>query len=109
MLPPAFPPAIARLLAVYNAWEPAAYHAMLSPDRPSIEEEERQELAGYLAKHGACTGYAPAEMIGAREARLLLTCERGPLEMVVSLDARGLITGFAGKAPSPPAPTCPVK
>jgi hypothetical protein len=103
-LPPAFEPAMKRFLAVYQAWDVAAYRAMLGEGRPDILEEERRELAGYRALHGACTGYSPAEVLGPREARLALACERGALEMAVSLDGKGLITGFFGTSRGVPAP-----
>ena len=106
-IPAALDTAVARLLAVYNQWDPPAYHAMLSPDRGHVtEEEERLELAGYKARHGACTGYRAIEAHGAQAARLAWSCERGAFEMEVSVDARGLILGFSGTS-RPPA--CPVK
>jgi hypothetical protein len=103
-LPPAFGPAMRRFLAVYEAWDEAAYRAMLSEGRPDILGEERRELAGYRALHGACTGYSPVEVLGPREARLAFACERGALEMDVSLDGKGLITSFAGTSRGIPAP-----
>jgi hypothetical protein len=107
VLPPAFAPALARFLTVYEAWNEDAYKAMLSPERPpNLTEAERRELAGYRALHGACTGYEPVEVMNLRTARLALRCERGALEMDVSIDSRGLITGFSGtsrEVPPPPA------
>ena len=107
VLPPAFAPALARFLAVYDAWNEDAYKAMLSAERPpNLTESERRELAGYRALHGACTGYEPVEVMNLRAARLALRCERGALEMEVSIDSRGLITGFGGtsrEVPPPPA------
>ncbi len=107
VLPPAFAPAMARFLAVYNAWDEAAYKAMLSTERPAIKpEDEHRELLGYFGLHGACKGYEAVEILGLHGARLSLSCERGALEMAVALDAKGLITGFGGtsrEVPPPPA------
>lgn len=107
VLPPAFAPALARLLAVYETWNEDAYKAMLSPDRPpNLTESERRELAGYHALHGTCTGYEPIEVMNLRAARLALRCERGALAMELSIDSKGLITGFSGtsrEVPPPPA------
>jgi CubicO group peptidase (beta-lactamase class C family) len=107
-LPAVFGPAMKRFLAVYEAWNEAAYRAMLGEGRSDILEEERRELAGYRAMHGACTGYSPLDVLGPREARLALACERGALEMAVSLDGKGLITSFAGTSRGVPAPRAAV-
>jgi hypothetical protein len=107
VVPALFAPAMARFIAVYNAWDEAAYKAMLSPNRGLVTpQEERDELAGYRSFHGACTGYEPIEVTGARAARLRMRCERGSLEMAVDLDEAGLIRGFFGTVrdvPPPPA------
>lgn len=84
--------AMTRFLAIYNHWDEPALQALLS--RP-MEPSEPAEIAGYLAKHGACTGFALAEMLAPRRARYALTCERGPLAMTLSIDASG-VTGFDG-------------
>jgi CubicO group peptidase (beta-lactamase class C family) len=105
VLPAAFAPAMTRFLAVYNAWDEAAYKAMLSAERPpTLPEKERLELAGYRALHGACSGYAPADLLTPQVARVAMHCERGALEMLVQLDAKGLIAGFGGVSRDVPAP-----
>jgi hypothetical protein len=80
---------------------------MLSPERsPITDEAERVELEGYRAFHGACKGYAPVEVMSLRTAKLAMQCERGSLEMVVSIASKGLIEGFGGTSrdvPPPPA------
>ena len=48
-----------KLLAVYNTFDEATYHAVLTAGRPDQLKEEKEELAGYKRLHGACKGYAP--------------------------------------------------
>ncbi len=67
---------------------------------------EREELATYRRLHGACKGYTPLEIFSPFHARLAMACERGTLEMDMTLDPKdGLIMGFAGTSidakPSP--------
>ena len=106
-LSPAFAPALTRLLAVYETWNEDAYKAMLSTERQAVPpESERGELAGYHALHGACTGSELLEASSPRSARFALRCERGSLEMAVTIDGAGLIRGFSGTSrdiPIPPA------
>jgi CubicO group peptidase (beta-lactamase class C family) len=89
--------AMQRLLDVYTTWDPTRYHAMLSLDRGAVtEDQERRELAGYKALHGACASFSVAGAHGARDARFALQCERGSLEMEVGVDKAGLVTSFSG-------------
>jgi len=92
-LSPAFASAMTAWLDVYNTWNEAAFAAVLArPPDPS----EPAELAGYKQLHGACTSFAPLEVISPQRARLQLACERGPLELDVTLATSGRIRGFAG-------------
>jgi CubicO group peptidase (beta-lactamase class C family) len=110
-LSPLFATAMARFLAVYNAWDEGAYKAMLSTHRGRAvpAEDERRELAGYRGVNGACKGYEPIEVISPRVARLAMQCERGALEMFVALDEQGLIKGFGGTSRDVPAPPAVAK
>jgi hypothetical protein len=104
VLPPAFAPALARFLAVYNTWSEAGYKVMLADPRlPTPMEAERGELATLKSLHGACTGYKPLAVLAPRVARVALQCERGTLELFMTLvDDR--ILGFHGTSRDVPAP-----
>ena len=91
--------AMDRLLAVMHRWDAQRYAAMLSaPHQQNVKaEDERAELAGYLALHGDCTRGAITQFVGPTEARYALQCQRGQLEMWLRLEAQsGLIAGFSG-------------
>lgn len=96
--PPALAVALPRLIAVTNAWDEAAYAAMLSPGRPPFPRE-KEELAGYHERHGTCRGFAPLEVLSPTAGRFRIDCARGPLEMEVSVGPAGLIDGFTGTTP----------
>lgn len=103
-LDPAFSAAAEKFLAAYNDWSEAAMVAMLAPDRPPFPEE-KGELAGYKALHGACTGFHAVEVISRTRARLGFTCERGAFEVAMDLDPGSRrIVGFVGtsRGVSPP-------
>lgn len=91
----AFAPAVGRLLGVINAWDEAAYAAMLTRERKPYPDE-KNELAGYRDRHGPCQGWKPVEITSPRTARLALSCAKGALDMTVSLGSDGLIAGFSG-------------
>jgi CubicO group peptidase (beta-lactamase class C family) len=89
--------ALARLLEVMNDWDDGKYRAMLTAqhqERVPLEREKR-ELAGYAALHGRCSGGTVVRFDSAAHARYRLECERGRLEMDLSI-ADGLINGFVG-------------
>ncbi|MEO7330147.1 MAG: serine hydrolase domain-containing protein [Minicystis sp.] len=95
-LPPTIEAAAKKLLAVYNTWDEQGYAAMLSAKRPKIPEE-KDEIAGYRALHGACKSFTLVELISPLEARLQMECERGEFEMKINLSAAdGGIDGFTG-------------
>ncbi len=107
---PLLAPAMARFIAVYNAWDEAAYKAMLGPGRnPITPESERRELAGYRGANGACTGYTLTEARSPTSARVAMQCEHGALEMDVTIDPQGLILGFSGTSRDVPAPPAVAK
>jgi CubicO group peptidase (beta-lactamase class C family) len=101
---PAFAPVMKRFLDVQNHWDPGVYHSMLTAHREPVEVEEKAELAGYRNTHGACRGYAPLSVKSARSAILTLDCERGVLEMDVTLGPDGLIESFTGTSREVPVP-----
>lgn len=102
-LAPTFAPAVTRLLAVISAWDEQAYAAMLTKGRPAYPKE-KDELAGYRERHGACKGWKPIEIVEPTRAKLALECEKGSLEMSVSLGPDGLIGGFDGTSRDVPIP-----
>jgi CubicO group peptidase (beta-lactamase class C family) len=93
--------ALNRLIAVMNAWDETAYAAMLSPGRPAYPKE-KEELAGYHARHGACRGFHALEILRSTAGRFRVDCEKGPLDMELSIGAAGLIDGFTGTTPDVP-------
>ena len=104
-LVPGFGQAAARLLAVYGAWDEQAYRAMLAAGRRFMPVEERAELASYRALHGACKGYSTLDVLSPVAARLAFDCERGKLEMLVTIDPKDSgIRGFSGVSRDVPAP-----
>jgi CubicO group peptidase (beta-lactamase class C family) len=98
----AFTPAMKAFLEVYNEFDAAKLQSILS--RP-IDPREREELAGYKALHGTCTGFKATKMVMDRVARFAFTCERGNLEIDTNFDGAGKIAGFIGRSPgiAPPA------
>lgn len=90
---PLFAPAMTSLLAVYNSWDEAAFKQLLA--RP-LQPGEKDELAGYRKLHGACTGFAPAEVTSPLSAHFSMTCERGSFDLAVDISPTGLVRGFAG-------------
>ena len=56
---------------------------------------EKAELAGYAAFHGRCKNPEMVRFDTSEIARYRLECERGKLEMELTLEA-GLIAGFVG-------------
>lgn len=102
-LAPAFAPAVERLLRVITAWDEATYAAMLTKGRPPFPKE-KDELAGYRARHGACKGWKPVEIMDPAHAKLALECTTGALEMTVGLGPDGLIAGFGGTSRDVPIP-----
>jgi CubicO group peptidase (beta-lactamase class C family) len=103
-VPPVLAPAMERFLDVYNAWDEGRYKAMLTSGRKVLVSEEKAEIEGYRKLHGACKGYAPLWVKGPRSAVFRMDCERGTLEMDVTLGADGLIDGFAGTSRDLPVP-----
>ena len=57
---------------------------------------EKAELEGYKKLHGACKGFSPTAVHSPVHAVLAMDCERGRLEMDVTLGANSLISVFAG-------------
>ena len=103
-LDPAFGPAAEKFLAAYNDWSEAAMVAMHAPDRPPFPEE-KAEMAGYKALHGACTASHAIEVISRTRARLGFTCERGAFEVAMDLDPGSRkIVGFVGTSRGVTAP-----
>jgi CubicO group peptidase (beta-lactamase class C family) len=98
--------AMKRFLAVYNAWDLGAYQAMLSKNRPPVAPKaEEDELAGYKSIHGACRGYKPIEFTSPLRGKVAMECEKGTLEMSITLDATDhLIAGFDGTSKGVPMP-----
>lgn len=101
--PAALEGAMKKFLGVYNAWDEAAYHAMLTAGRPP-QPVEKEELAGYKALHGTCTGYSVIEVESSASMKLALQCERGPMELRMLLGADGLVAGFVGITHGVPVP-----
>jgi CubicO group peptidase (beta-lactamase class C family) len=111
LVPPAFQTAMKKLLVVYNAWDEAAYRAMLSPNRGGIGGPtgetlavEKEELAGYQQRHGRCSGFSLGEVRTSRDAEFKLICERGSFEMLITVSPDGFIEGFAGTSHDVPLP-----
>jgi CubicO group peptidase (beta-lactamase class C family) len=95
-LSPAFDPAMTEFLAVYNNWDDKAYAAMLDPARGAVAVE-KDELAGYKALHGTCSGFTAKDVHSASEAVFAVTCERGDFELLLLISPKsGKITGFLG-------------
>jgi CubicO group peptidase (beta-lactamase class C family) len=98
----AFTATMKTFLEVYNDFDATKLQSILN--RP-IDPREHEELAGYKALHGTCTGFKPAKMVTDRAARFAFTCERGALEIEANFDGAGKIGGFIGRSPgvTPPA------
>jgi hypothetical protein len=76
-----------KLLAIQNAWDEAGMAAVITPPLGGRVLADKEELAGYRASHGACAGYAPIAFTSPLSARFAVTCERGALEMEITLNA----------------------
>jgi hypothetical protein len=76
---------------------------MLTKHRPP-SPKEKDELAGYRERHGACKGWKPIEIMEPTRAKLALDCKKGALDMTVSLGPDGLIAGFDGTSRNVPIP-----
>jgi CubicO group peptidase (beta-lactamase class C family) len=89
--------ALGRLLRVLNRWDEAEYTAMLTAQHklnvPMATEQA--ELAAYAKLHGRCTSGTILQFNSPEHARYLLQCERGRLELTLSV-IDGLIAGFTG-------------
>jgi CubicO group peptidase (beta-lactamase class C family) len=95
---PALEAAAKKLLAVYDTWDDAAYAAMLSEGREKLANE-KDELAGYKALHGACKAFTPMEVDSPVHGRFRGDCERGTFQMEIAISAKdGGILGFTGKS-----------
>ena len=106
-LTPAFDAAIARLIAVYNAWDEAGYRAMVSKARPTNTppELDHEELAFLKGLHGACKGFTPVEVTAPFSATVGLQCERGTLELEATINpVDGLVSSFTATSKDLPAP-----
>ena len=91
--------ALAKLLDVYNTWDPAKYQAMLSESHKQhiTQEREQVELEEYHQFHGACRSGHILHYTSQNVARYVLDCERARLEMALYLNPEnGLIDGFVG-------------
>lgn len=90
--------ALHRLLEVYGEWDEHKYDAMLSAWHKEriTRERERVELEEYRALHGNCRPGPMLTYTSENQARYLLTCDKARLEMVLYLNAEGLIDGFVG-------------
>ena len=96
-LSPALLAVMPRFLAVLNTWSEASFQAMLTRPNMNSIDDDRDELAGYRAVHGACKGFAPIEISSPWKARFSMACERGALEMEVEVSTGdGLLRGFTG-------------
>ncbi|MEO6775963.1 MAG: serine hydrolase domain-containing protein [Kofleriaceae bacterium] len=98
---PLLEPAMTKLLAIYNQWDEAALKALLS--RP-IDPVEHDELAGYKALHGTCTGFTLGEVVSARSAHFTMKCERGTFDLQIDVNAEGKVGGFDGTSTNIPIP-----
>lgn len=107
---PALTKALEKLVALQNgaesSWNEATYRAAMSEGHLKAvkPDSERVELSGYHARHGQCRPGEAKRLDGPTAARFRLPCERGHLEMGLSIDATGQIDGFGadsfGVAPS---------
>lgn len=104
-LSPALEAVMPGFLTVLNAWDEEGYKAMVTKPLYGPSDADNAELAGYRATHGACKGYTPIEISSPLNARFVMQCERGALEMLIRLSpADGLIQGFVGTSRDISAP-----
>lgn len=90
-----FEPAVEAIAKLVGRYDAATYDAMLSEGRPRLPAE-KDELEGYGARHGACKTWKPVEIASASQATFDLACEKGRLELSLTLGADGKVTGFDG-------------
>jgi hypothetical protein len=94
---PALDRGLARLLEQMHQWNEAEYTAMLTKHHKRFTNRalEKAELEGYSKLHGRCTGGTLLSLESEARARYLVKCERGRLELDLSV-SDGLIDGFRG-------------
>lgn len=94
---PTLDQALGRLTAVMNQWNEADYKAMLTANHKEHVPvaTEKAELEGYAKLHGRCSGGSILSFDSEEHARYLVKCERGRLEMNLSV-IDGFIGGFTG-------------
>ena len=103
-LDPAFEPVAKQFLALVNHYDENALKAMLAPNRPPFPEE-KDEIEGYHALHGTCTGFQAVDAQSKAQANIRFTCERGTFEVAMQLDAKSpRVQGFVGTARDVAAP-----
>lgn len=103
-LDPAFEAAATQFIGVLNKWDQKALAAMLDPNRPPLPEE-KDEIEGYHALHGACTSFHPVDAGSKAQARIGFACERGVFEVMMQLDPMSRkVVGFVGTSREVTAP-----
>ncbi len=102
---PLFAGAMPRLLAAWNAGDVGSYVALLSPKHGPVVEEERADSAEHRSVHGACQSYEPVEVRAPRAAKFALRCDRGTMEMDVTIDDQGRVVRMTVSSRDvPPSP-----
>lgn len=103
-LDPAFERAAKEFIPIMNEWDEAKLKAWLDPNRPPLPEE-KDEIVGYHALHGTCTGLHAVEGGSKTQANVELECERGTLELMMQLDPKSRKSiGFLGTSRGVTAP-----
>jgi CubicO group peptidase (beta-lactamase class C family) len=89
--------ALERFLAIMSSWDERGYQAMLTEGHKSRVpmDKEKKELEGYTALHGRCRAGSMVRFDSPEQVRYRLECERGHLELELSV-LDGLIAGFTG-------------
>jgi CubicO group peptidase (beta-lactamase class C family) len=84
---PAFTVIVPSLLALMNHWDDARYGELLTERRRILIEpqNERAVFAKVRELHGHCSSHEVKEALTANEVRFAIECERGELELQVSL------------------------
>lgn len=94
----------AEVVAVYHAWDEARFVGLFAG--PKDATDSRESLAWMHARLGVCGAPEPMWGKGARHQRFSAPCQRGALEVDVTLDADGRVVtlrnGAAGVAPEEP-------